>query len=266
MKTTRNGTLLALIAAARIGGANASLAADLTRPPPPPPPVIVVPVFNWTGLYLGGNLGGAWSQGTVTDTLTGLNFNGTGNGTFIGGGQVGFNYQVGNVVFGAEGDFDWIANNNNATNGVVIAGPLGRGHTFTAAANNGWISTFTGRLGYAWDRALLYGKAGAAWVGNNGFIVTDQTTGLSLTGSNNNSNNGWTAGGGVEWAFANHWTIRAEYDFIGLSSRTFTVPTTSPVLAGDTFTARRNIQMATVGITYLFNWGSPTPAVVTSAY
>jgi outer membrane immunogenic protein len=258
MSITRN-TALALVAAG-MGYANVALAADLARPPPPPPaPVYVPPPFSWTGFYLGGNVGGAWAQGNVTDNLTGASFSGSSNGAFIGGGQVGFNYQFSNLVVGLEGDFDW-ASNNNTSNNVVIAGPLGLGHTFAAGINNGWITLFTGRLGVAFDRVLLYGKAGGAWVGNNGFTVTDVTTGLSLSGSGNNSSSGWTAGGGVEWAFMNNWTVKFEYDYIGLGSRSFTVPITSPVLPGDTFTATRNIQMATVGINYLFNWGSPVVA------
>jgi outer membrane immunogenic protein len=260
MKTTRHAILFATIAAAGIAGARLAPAADLSRAPPPAP-VYVPPPFTWTGFYLGGNLGGAWAQGNVTDTLTGLNFSsGNSNGVFVGGGQTGFNYQVGSFVLGAEADFDWAANHNGTASGVVVAGPLGLGHAFAAGVNNGWITTFTGRLGYAWDRVLLYGKGGGAWVSNGGLTVTDVTTGLSVSGSSSNSTSGWTAGAGVEWAFANNWTVRGEYDYIGLGSRSFTVPAVSPVLPGDTFTASRNIQMVTVGLNYLFNWSSPVAA------
>jgi outer membrane immunogenic protein len=259
MNATRCATMFAVIATAAIGGAKLALAADLS-PPPPAPPVYAPTVFSWTAWYAGGNLGGAWSNGSVTDNLTGASFSsGNSNGAFVGGGQVGFNYQIRNIVLGVEGDFDW-ASNNNSTGGVVIAGPLGLGHTFAASVNNGWVTLLTGRLGVAFDHVLLYGKGGGAWVGSNGLAVTDLTTGASLSGSANNSNSGWTAGGGVEWAFANNWTVKFEYDYIGLGSRSFTVPLTSPVLPGDTFTATRNIQMATVGINYLFNWGNPVVA------
>lgn len=262
MKITRNAALT-LIAGAGIGWANLAFAADLSRPPPPPPPapVYVPPPFSWTGFYLGGNLGGAWSGSNVTDSLSGAGFSsGNSNGVFVGGGQVGFNYQISNIVLGLEGDFDWASNNNSLGNGVVIAGPLGLGHTFAASVNNGWITLFTGRLGVAFDHVLLYGKGGGAWVGNSGLTVTDVTTGTSLSGSSNNSSSGWTAGGGIEWAFTNNWTVKFEYDYIGLSSRSFTVPITSPVLPGDTFTATRHISMATVGVNYLFNWGGPVVA------
>jgi outer membrane immunogenic protein len=241
----------------------AATAADLPRPAPapvteaPPPPLAF-----WTGFYIGGNFGAAWGQGNVTDTLTGRIFSGTANPMFAGGGQVGFNYQISNLVFGFEGDFDWAANNNNNGTGVVIAGPFGHGHTFTANLNDRWFTTFTGRVGVvAWNRMLLYGKGGGAWVGNNnGFTVTDVTTGASLTGGSSNSTTGWTAGAGLEWAFYTNWTARVEYDFIGLGNRTFTVPAASPVLARDTFTSNGNIQMVMVGLNYLFSWGGPVMA------
>jgi outer membrane immunogenic protein len=111
------------------------------------------------------------------------------------------------------------------------------------------------RFGVAFDRVLVYGKGGGAWIGNNGFTVTNVTTGVSFTGSNSNTTTGWVAGAGIEWAFATNWTLKAEYDFIGLSSRSFTIPAGSafPFGPGDTFTTgSNNIQMATVGVNFLF--------------
>ena len=237
------------VVSALIGASISANAADMAvKAPPAPAPA---PVFTWSGFYIGGNLGAAWGQGNVTDAFTGLTFSGTTNAVFVGGGQVGFNYQVSSLVFGIEGDFDWTGNNNNNGTGVVVGG-LGLGHTFAASVNNGSIATLTGRLGIAWDRVLFYGKGGGAWLGNNGFTVTDLNTGLSLSGTNSNSTTGWTAGVGLEWAFAYNWTARVEYDFIGLGNRTFVVPATSPVLAGDTFTANGNVQMFTVGLNFLF--------------
>jgi outer membrane immunogenic protein len=228
----------------------AASAADLKPAPVYTKAPVMAPVFSWTGFYIGGNVGGAWSNTTISDSLFGLNFsNGNNNAVFVGGGQAGFNYQVSNVVFGVEGDFDWAANNNNSVTGVV--GPLG--HTFTASANNRWMATIAGRLGYAIDRWLIYVKGGGGWVGANSFTVTDLTAGASVTAGSSNTISGWLAGGGFEWAFANNWSVRAEYDYFGLSGRSFTVPATFPVLAGDTFTTgRNNIQMATVGINYRF--------------
>ena len=238
-----------LIATALIAVASSSaLAADMRPPPPvytkaPPPP----PPFSWTGFYIGGNLGAAWTKTNISDSLFGLNFNNGNNAVFVAGGQVGFNYQFGNVVLGVEGDFDWAANNNNST--VAVVGPLG--DLFTATANDRWMATVAGRLGYAFDRWMIYAKGGGGWVGANSFTVTDITTGVSFNPGSSSTLSGWLVGGGFEWAFANNWSFRAEYDYFGLSGRSFTVPV--GILAGDTFTTgNNNIQMATVGINYLF--------------
>ena len=253
MKATRCFLVLAFFAS--LGATNVALAADL--PARAPPPVYVPPPFSWTGFYIGGNVGGAWRQGDFTDSVFGVNFsNGNNNGVFIGGGQVGFNYQFSNIVWGVEGDFDWAANSNNSRTVVVPAG------TFSATSNNRWVSTLAARLGLAYDHWLFYVKGGGGWIGNDNFTITNVNTGASFTGSNNNSNSGWLLGVGVEWAFAYNWSAKIEYDYLGLSSRSFTVPAGSPILAGDTFTTgnNNNIQMVKFGINYRFNWGGPVVA------
>src|SRR5262252_822231 len=112
--------LIASVALTVLGTAAAG-AADLGAQPyvkTPPPPI---PGFSWTGFYVGANIGGAWSSNRWTDTEFLTNFNNTNNAVFIGGGQIGGNYQIGNFVIGGEWDFDWAANNNNSA-GVVIPG------------------------------------------------------------------------------------------------------------------------------------------------
>ncbi|HWW34016.1 MAG TPA: outer membrane beta-barrel protein [Xanthobacteraceae bacterium] len=119
--------------------------------------------------------------------------------------------------------------------------------------NNRWIPMATGKVGFAWDRLLVYGKAGGAWVGgtNNSFAAGGTPVGVS----GNSSSAGWTAGAGVEWAFAGNWSARAEYDFIGLQNQTFTVPGTPATrFAGDTINVNnRTIQMITAGLNYKFS-------------
>src|ERR1700757_2629298 len=115
MRKLFNATTALLVLLATSMAANA---ADVyARPryaPPPPPPVYAPPPFSWTGFYLGGNIGGAWARRDVTDAVLGVNFNpGNNNGVFIGGGQLGYNWQVGYAVVGIEADFDGAANNNN---------------------------------------------------------------------------------------------------------------------------------------------------------
>lgn len=225
-------------------------AADIVPPAPASAPPYYTPLpFNWTGVYVGGNAGGAFTQGDVTDSRFGLNFNSRSNGSFIGGGQVGFNYQIGAPVFGIEGDFDWVAKNDA---GSSVATPAG---IVEATAHNApWITILAARFGYALDHWLFYGKAGGGWVGNNGLTLTNVKTGASISGSNNND--GWLLGAGVEWAVTSNWTIKAEYDFFGLSNSSFTVPAQAPFLARETISAgNRNVQMVQVGFNYLFNWG-----------
>jgi outer membrane immunogenic protein len=256
-----------LYAAAALSGLVATSlvanAADMHVKAAPKAPV--PPPFSWTGFYIGGNFGGAWVPTDVTDSVFGLNFgNGSNNGVLIGGGQIGFNYQVESLVLGVEGDFDWAANKSNTGNGVIVPG-IGLGHTFQVTANTRWITTLAARFGYAVGPALFYGKAGGGWVGADGFTVTDLSTGASFTGSNSETRGGWLVGAGLEWAFAENWSAKFEYDLLGLGSRTFIVPAGSPFFAGDTFTTgNRNVQMARVGINYRFNWGSPSP--VTTKY
>src|SRR6266540_3652446 len=218
----------------------AANAADVGVRPQPytPPPAYVPPPFSWTGFYLGGNIGGAWANHDVTDTF------------FIGGGQLGFNWQVSNIVLGLEWDIDGAANNNNT--GTVFIPTVG---TIQVTSNNRWITTLAARFGVTNGSWLFYGKAGGGWVGSDDFTVTNLTTGASFTGSNNNTNSGWLLGAGIEWAFLPNWSAKVEYNYLGLDDRTFVVPAGSPFLAGDTFTqSNRNIQMLKVGINYRFNW------------
>src|SRR5271167_3184415 len=227
-----------------------ALAADLPPPAPMPraPAVYVpapLPLYTWTGFYIGGNAGVGWQQGNLGDTA-GNSFATSNSLKGLGGGQVGVDYEFYNgVVVGAEAMFDWRFNNNNTStatlNGTgIVPAPQG-----SITVNNQWLTTATGKLGYAWDRVMVYAKAGGAWVGssNPSFAVTGFP---SVTPSSSSSNWGWTVGAGAEYAFYSGWSARIEYDYIGLTNQTFTVPATAAVLPGDQFTFNnRNIQMVT---------------------
>jgi len=241
---------LALAVGLSACAASAALAADLPQPAPvpkAPPAYVPPPVYNWSGFYIGGNLGAGWNNFTVTDTL-GDTFSGSGNTEVVGGGQVGANYQFwGGAVIGVEADFDWLANTNNTTSGIVGGVPV------SIAINNRWLATVTGRLGYAFDRVLVYGKGGAAWVGTSNPSIT--VGGVAFNPAISNNNFGWTAGFGVEWAFVGTWSVKAEYDYVGLNNQSFFVPGTSlpnnPL--GDTISVNsRYFQMAIVGLNYKF--------------
>ena len=235
------GILAALIAPVAAGAADMRLKA----PPAPPPP----PVYSWTGFYIGGDLGGAWANGSVTGPF-GLSVS-TDHSGFIGGGAVGFNYQMTNVVWGVEANFDW-TNLSASGHGVTLA----NGDVLQASANTNSVSTLAGRLGFTsnqtfFGNALWYLKGGGGWVRNTA-TITDLTTLGSVSASNTNS--GWLFGGGVEWALGANWSAKIEYDYLGLRGWTFTSVT---LLPGDTFSVSRNIQELKFGINYRFGgWGN----------
>ena len=112
----------------------------------------------------------------------------------------------------------------------------------------------TGRLGYGFDRVLVYGKGGWAWVGSSNNTVTNATTGASFTGAGSTGNDGWVAGAGVEWAFWGNLSARVEYDYIKLNNTSFTVPAgTAGFLVNDTFNvSNRSINIIQVGVNYKF--------------
>jgi outer membrane immunogenic protein len=226
--------LAALMIPVAAGAADMRVKAPLAPPPPPP--------FSWTGFYIGGELGGAWANGTVTDSLFGLSVSSDHSG-FIGGPVVGFNYQASNIVFGVEGDFDWTSLSATG-NGVPT-----RIGTLQASANTDWVSSLTGRIGYAADRALLYVKGGGGWVRNTASI-TNLSTGASVSASNTNS--GWLIGGGLEYAFASNWSAKVEFDYLKLDSFSWN----SVLFPAETFTASRNISMFKAGINYRFGWNA----------
>ncbi len=242
----------AALLSSMLGLPMAANAADLgVRPPPPAPVYAPPPPFSWTGFYIGGNLGAGWNHGNVSDSNNFFNLGVDNSTTFVGGGQVGGNYQFNNLVVGVEADFDWFANNNNSGGGTPFSSTVIQG------SNNGrWLTTLAGRFGFAADHYLFYGKGGAAWVGSNNLTLLNVPTGATVSFSNGNTNTGWLAGAGVEWAFANNWTGKLEYDYVGLSGSSFTVPGNFvvPALQNDVFsTSNRNVQTVTVGINYLFH-------------
>jgi outer membrane immunogenic protein len=198
-----------------------ALAADLPPPPGPAPkaPAIYLPpapVFSWTGIYVGVN--GGYSFGTVSPTGAG-SFNTNG---FLGGGTLGGNYQFSNFVIGLEGDFDY-----NSTKGTTALGS-----SFTS----NWLSTVRGRAGLAWDRVLFYGTGGVAFAPANVSAVA------GFPGGSTNMT-GWTAGGGLEYAFLPNWTAKVEYLYVNFPS---------PSIAGGSFKDTENLIRA--GVNYKFNF------------
>jgi outer membrane immunogenic protein len=242
---------LAAIGLFALGAIGPATAADMRMPVKAPPP-IPVQIFTWTGFYLGGNIGAAWSSNRISEDRFGVTWNRSSDARFIGGGQIGYNWQFNNFVLGIEGDIDGILNKSRGNNVLVVptVGPV-------AVAGHGggnWVSTLAARFGWAVDRTLFYGKAGYGWANGSGSAtVTNLTTGASYGIGGDGTRSGWLVGGGIEYAFAPNWTVKGEYNYLNTGkSRTFFVPA-GTVLAGDVFhSGGRDIQMVKFGFNYLF--------------
>src|SRR5579872_660175 len=192
-----------------------ALAADLPPPPPAPraPATYVpttIPVYNWSGIYIGANGGYGFGTSNWTDTTGASTGNFNTNG-WLAGGTVGGNVQFwGGAVLGIEGDWDW-TNLNGTSSTAPCTGGVPAGITGCQTSSN-WLGTVRGRAGWAFDRVLLYGTGGAA------FAPVKATAVGSGLGTDTNTEVGWTAGGGLEFAFAPNWTAKAEYLYVDLNN------------------------------------------------
>jgi outer membrane immunogenic protein len=171
----------------------AAEAADAARLPYRAPMAII---YDWTGFYVGAHVGFASTDG---------------DSGFIGGGQAGFNYQVGQWVFGVEGQISATSIKDSAGGVITLNGvPIG---TVGAEGSLDWISTFAGRAGFAFDRWLVYGKLGAAWAhGSASAFVTSPMGSVSISTSDTVS--GWMFGFGTEYALRDNWSVKLEYNML----------------------------------------------------
>lgn len=202
MRTIR--VLAAALAATSLAGS--AFAADLpSRKVAPAPVYAPVPIFTWTGFYVGLQAGAVWDKVSytgdngylysllfpvaTTTVWTGYNNGGSTKTGFVGGGHVGYNWQVGSFVFGAEGDVEG-----------------------ASVWNGGLRSSIRGRLGFALDRALIYATGGLAIASRAGTIATG-TWGYNWGGNTSSTRVGWTVGGGVEYAFTPNWSAGLEYRY-----------------------------------------------------
>jgi outer membrane immunogenic protein len=189
----------------------------------------VVAYYNWTGFYVGVNAGYGFGDSKWSAVPTANN---KPKGV-LAGGTVGYNYQVGSIVYGIEGDFDWSDVKGNANCAIAVV----------CSTQSDWLATFRGRLGYAFDRWLPYITAGGAY-GNVKASVSVPALGLS--GSSSSSQFGWTAGAGLEYAFLSNWSAKIEYLYVDLGNFN-TVP--APLVNNVSF--KENIVRA--GLNYKFS-------------
>jgi opacity protein-like surface antigen len=214
---------------------------------------------NWAGFYAGGHLGGAasddhWSDpfGSTPDFFGGGFTNVAGFGDTIhatgplGGVQAGYNFQAGHWVYGVQADISAanVKGENTCFSGID-------GINCQRIVNS--ISTFTGRVGYAWGGALLYAKGGAAMTRTT--YNVDGNTIVLLLGAQNATATvwGWTAGAGLEYAINKHWSTFIEYDHVGLNNTTVAFPMvdfSGFIATNPSFSIRQNINLVKLGLNY----------------
>lgn len=235
-----NGLLAGVIASAVVW-AGGAVAADLRTAAPMP--YAQASNVNWAGFYLGGHLGYGQGKASVSDPAApGFSLDTTTKG-FIGGGQVGYDYQVGATVFGIEADFSGA----NVDGTTVLHDPTG--DIVSGNPRNRWTSLITGRLGYAAGNSLLYVKGGAAF---GGFRYGAANLTDNESGSAKFRRSGWTVGAGLEYALSNAWSIRGEYDYLNFGKHNVTV--TENDGSTDTAVFRQKLHQVKVGINYRFGY------------
>jgi outer membrane immunogenic protein len=217
---------------------SAASAADL-RTKAPPPYVPPAPIYNWTGFYIGGHVGGAFDGNSIF---------GDNDGRLLGGVQVGADYQFSpNWVIGIEGQYSWT--DRNTRSAAFVPGG------FIISDRNSNLGSVTGRLGYTWGPALLYAKGGVAFREDNDVFVTDTLTGLPLAFSSSRDDVGYTVGAGLEYLFAPSWSAKIEYQYYNFGNTDVNVPVAATIVSYN-----NDIHTVKGGINYRFNWGSPVVA------
>jgi outer membrane immunogenic protein len=266
----RRQLLMASVAAIALTGS--AFAADLPSRAPPPAYLPPVPIFSWTGLYLGAQVGYAWGRDSenfglsespvIVDTVVLFpgafindSFSSSPSG-IIGGAHVGYNLQINQWVAGLEGTVDGTGISKSASDpfsGLTVG---------SRAYTQGSIRA---RAGIAWDRFLVYATGGAAFTGISN-IYTDPIG--SVTGAPGASETisrtraGWTVGGGIEYAITNNWSVRAEYRYSDFGHYTDT-----PFVAFVAFPGSLGVQhhltenQVQAGFSYKFDSLAPAPVV-----
>jgi outer membrane immunogenic protein len=217
------------------GAAFAADVAPFTKAPTPTS-------YDWSGLYIGGHLGGGWETADFQDPSAGTNLticcrnigflapgaaaaNGN-NSSFLGGGQIGWNYQIGRLVLGNEFDFTGMSLNAGSTASYPGATTPAAVASETFGIRTDWTATATTVLGLARDRWLWFNKLGVAWAHDDyslGLSGTNCCFGpggpFSFASTTSETRLGWTVGTGIAWAFADNWSMKVEYDFLDFANK-----------------------------------------------
>ncbi|RPH69866.1 MAG: porin family protein [Hyphomicrobiales bacterium] len=190
--------------------------------------------FDWSGVYLGLNAGGAWNDSEVRSRVESLELGGIVAGelserlaaddlAFTGGGLIGVNWQYESLVLGVETDFNYLGFSQSKQRDVLVdnGGNLDLPVSTGLKLESNWYGTIRARVGFAADNLLFYGTGGVAYgqIKASGYIDSDGVDGVgSWHGSVDDINWGWTLGAGMEYAFDDSWLVGAEYLFTDLGS------------------------------------------------
>jgi outer membrane immunogenic protein len=228
-----------------VGFTGAASAADL--PAKAPTAIPAAPVqFTWTGCFAGVHAGGAFSDDKIH---TSGDFSSAG---FIGGGQIGCDYEFASAwVVGVEGRAAWSSLTSSTPGRGVGFGGLTFPTQYTVS--NDFLASATARLGYSlvggW---LIYARGGAAWTRENADILfTFPGSGFAVDPSATRTETGWTAGAGVEWAFAPHWSTNFEYNYYDFGRSDFLLTDTVNRVTFNS-NLKDSIHTVTVGLNYHF--------------
>jgi outer membrane immunogenic protein len=223
--------------------------------------------FSWTGCYIGVNAGGGASGSNFTTSvgagthltdpgdLAAVSASGTdsiNDSSFMGGGQLGCNFQTGLFAFGVEGDVDYFRTSPN----VTTTGTLSTGDTFaiTNAVTTNGLATLRPRFGIVSDRTFIFLTGGVAFTRATFTQSYSDTLGGAGSSSTTTSLTGWTAGAGVEYAWTDHWSIKGEYLFASFPSKGFLTTIVDPAGATNLVhgAADLTIQSVRLGLNYKF--------------
>jgi outer membrane immunogenic protein len=240
----------ALAAFAIVLATSVAQAADLPRSQPVYAPVSTA-FTHWTGFYLGGNLGGGWAR-TETDFSAGGSVfaNATNNLTgVLGGAQLGYNWQLGPAVLGAESDFQFTGMKGTLAAPTCPAAVCGATANASYTQHMPWFGTVRGRLGYAKDSWLVYGTGGYAYAR----LESDASASAGVTSvtlSREETRSGWVAGGGIELALARNWSARMEYLYMDLGRKDATLAIPGVATIGEDSRVIQNL--VRLGVNYRF--------------
>lgn len=229
-------------------------------------PVVVAPAYNWSGFYIGGNAGYGWADFDRSGWANRVSFPVSGpaldayntrvlkDESFIGGVQAGYNVQSGRWVVGLEADVSWTNLKKSIGPDQIPGVPAGNIAVDSTSALN-WLATLRGRAGVAFDRLFVYGTGGAAFADVESSVAFRFIPGPSA-GSVSKTVSGWTAGGGLEYALAPNWSLKAEYLFVDLSDVSFNTTNIGAIPNSDNAISQKNrLQLVRAGINYRFDWG-----------